>query len=408
MPKDNRFRHQSYSDQPPTVPYHLMEVRQASYPSAELPEFEERMQRVGKTLRDHQVSHLFLVHGTFAGDDAFGAITHLERLFPDSTVLNNVNQVLTRLFPEVASLRELNKKWQDARRQDDGNYTGQYAETFQKAVGSDISIERFLWSSANNHVGRSQAAVQLLSTLLKLELDSGQRLLLWGHSHAGNVFALVTNLLANHQPTVEQFFDAGQIYFRDLPEWKEVQEILARGTSPNPLAQSLDIVTFGTPIRYGWDTAGLAKLLHFVNHRPADGLPPYRAPFPQQPHEMLEGRYGDIVQILGIAGTDFMPILTDKKWAERRLSELLESNLKKPSSGKVRFDFLSDEYAASLKGILALPGRLKAGDRVPEDGSTLLVNYADGKQRLGGHGVYTRLGWLLFQAEEVAKRFYSV
>ena len=30
---------------------------------------------------------------------------------------------------------------------------------------------------------------------------------------------------------------------------------------------TLDIVTFGMPVRYGWDPSGLGKLLHIVNHR---------------------------------------------------------------------------------------------------------------------------------------------
>ena len=36
-------------------------------------------------------------------------------------------------------------------------------------------------------------------------------------------------------------------------------------------------MTFGTPIRYGWDSGGYARLLHFIHHRPAPGLPADRA-----------------------------------------------------------------------------------------------------------------------------------
>jgi len=59
---------------------------------------------------------------------------------------------------------------------------------------------------------------------------------------------------------------------------------------------------------------------------------------------------------------------------------------------------------------LDLVDRLQLGMRVPEAGTTLLVDYGpmEGNlaQHLAGHAVYTRHDWLLFHAEEVVQRLY--
>ncbi len=58
-----------------------------------------------------------------------------------------------------------------------------------------------------------------------------------------------------------------------------------------------------------------------------------------------------------------------------------------------------------------LLARLKAGVRVPEEGTTLLVDYEDAgdsiREHVGGHAVYTFSRWLPFHAEQVARRLYS-
>ena len=55
--------------------------------------------------------------------------------------------------------------------------------------------------------------------------------------------------------------------------------------------------------------------------------------------------------------------------------------------------------------------RFKAGAIVPEEGTTLLVDYGppDGTiaTHHAGHAVYTGTKWLLFHAEEVARQLYS-
>jgi hypothetical protein len=259
-------------------------------------------------------------------------------------------------------------------------------------------VRRFNWSSENHHIGRADGAVRLIDELSGMKLGAGQRLLLWGHSHAGNVFALVTNLLSGDRDKLEQFFEAARVYYCwpvvgcvDIPLWRQVRERLLAGDRPlEPGA--LDIVTFGTPIRYGWDGGGFSRLLHFINHRPADGLPAYRAPFPPKLENVLAALDGDYVQQFGIAGTNFMPsIFSWRSWlADQRLNRILQ-----PKQGTS--DMLE---------------RFRVGARVPEAGTTLLVDYGrpDGTlaDHFAGHAVYTRREWLLFHAEEVARRWYPL
>jgi hypothetical protein len=259
-------------------------------------------------------------------------------------------------------------------------------------------VRLFQWSSENHHLGRADGAVRLIDRLHAAQHPPGSRVLLWGHSHAGNVFALMTHLLAADLPLQAEFFRAAQSYYRwpllgrvDIPVWQRVQELLERAAEPLGGIR-LDIVTFGTPIRYGWDQGGYARLLHFVHHRPRPGLPEYRVPYPPTLDELLQAAAGDYVQQLGIAGTNFPPhACAWRSWlAERQLARLLQPDVR-------RRDLLA---------------RLAAGARVPEAGTTLLVDYGNdpeehARRHLMGHTIYTRSRWLPFHTEQIADRFYG-
>ena len=342
------------------------------------------MQDVGSTFRAAGVSVVYLVHGTFVGPDALGLIAELARLFPSAS-------------KAARSRIKLLVNWLSG---DAGNYTEAYARLFESAInGPDkpkISVRLFVWSSENNHIGRADGAVRLIDELTAANVEPNQRILLWGHSHAGNVFALATNLLSGSRETIDRFFDAARIYYRwplfgfvDIPVWDRVRKQLSSQT-PQPDWPLLDMVTFGTPIRYGWDTAGYRRLLHFVNHRPVEGLPEYLALFPPTLDNVIHAAGGDYVQQLGIAGTNVMPnLFAWRAWlADRRLNSLLQP----------------DADADPVE-------RFKAGTIVPDEGTTLLVDYGppDGPiaTHHAGHAVYTGTKWLLFHAEEVARRLYS-
>ena len=383
MSKAKLFRHQDYSTTPPISPHHLLSPE--SYPPVGSDEFRERMQQVGAAFRTAGVEAVYLVHGSFVGPDALGILAELARVFPSAGTA--VRRVIKRIVDKVAG--------------EGGNYLPDYARCFQSSMCRNdeppIPVQLFHWSSENHHLGRADGAVRLIDELASREFLSGGRVLLWGHSHAGNVFALATNLLGGDREKVRRFFAAAEIYYRrpvvgrvDVPVWMRVRKLLER-EGPSALAAPLDVVTFGTPIRYGWDPAGYAKLLHFVHHRAAEGLPEYRAVFPPKLDDIKSGADGDYLQQLGIAGTNVMPsMLTWRTWlADQRLKRLLQGDMR-------RRDTLE---------------RFQAGAIVPDEGTTLLVDYGlpEGNiaQHIAGHAVYTRQQWMLFHAEEVARRFYE-
>ena len=336
------------------------------------------MADIGARFCDAGGDAVYLVHGTFAGNDALGFIRNFSRLFPERAKKLRHKDVFDKLA------------------KDTGNYTSEFASEFEQATG--IPVRLFLWSSENHHIARAHAAVCLIDELASLGLSPRRRVLLWGHSHAGNVFALVTNLLTADRPTRRRFFRACRSYYRwpifgnvDLPVWQRVRRLLDKD-EPSRGLPKLDLATFGTPIRHGWDTDGYAKLLHFVHHRPHEGLEPYRTVLPRSPEDVLAAVAGDYIQHLGIAGTNLAPnAFAWRTWiADVRLGRWLQGRLR-------RRDLLE---------------RLRAGMRVAEEGQTLLVDYgpAEGNiaQHLAGHAVYTRLRWLPFHAEQIARRFYGL
>jgi len=379
----NPFRHQAYNYAPPRAPHHSL--RPGAHPPVGSDEFARRMDRVGACLDAAGVGAVYLAHGTFVGHDAAGVVAELARVFPRAgrAVRRAIKQIVDKLSGEA------------------GNYTGAFAECLERAINSPkrpfIPVRRFHWSSENHHLGRADGAVRLIDELVRQRPPSGRRILLWGHSHAGNVFALATHLLSGNREAIRSFFDATEVYYSwpivhcvDVPVWKQVRRLLE--SAGRPLADvALDVVTFGTPIRYGWDPAGYDRLLHFIHHRPAAGLPEYRAAFPPRIEDVTKAAGGDYVQQLGIAGTNVMPsMLAWRSWlADQRLNRLLQKDL--PPGRRDRF---------------------RAGAIVPDAGTTLLVDYGplsgDVTQHLAGHAVYTSQQWLLFHAEETARRWYGL
>lgn len=353
------------------------------------------MRAVGRVLHKAGVSDIYLVHGTFAGTDASGFIGELARLFPKGGRF----------------LRRAGKELVDALAGDVGNYTPEYARRFQTALNGtaaddtgdaeaecpEIGVHLFHWSGENHHLGRADGAVRLIDRLVASKPKPGSRILLWGHSHAGNVFAMLTNLLAGDVALREAFFAAAKSYFRspivgrvDLPVWERVERYFE--SAEVPAGVPLDVVTFGTPVRYGWDSGGYDRLLHFIHHRPPPEGPDYLCRFPIKGDDVLRAAGGDYVQQLGIAGTNFLPpVFAWRSFlAESRLKALLQAGYRD-------------------RDVLA---RLRLGMRVPSEGTTLLVDYGPVAghvaRHLAGHAVYTRIDWLLFHAEEVARRLYAL
>jgi hypothetical protein len=252
---------------------------------------------------------------------------------------------------------------------DGGDYTEQYVRWFESSLyrpgGPRIPVRMFHWSGEPNHLGRADGAVRLVDELVSQELAPGQRVLLWGHDEAGNVLALASRLVTGDRDETARFFQAAAIYYRwpllgcvDIPVWERVRTRLRKG----PVLQGvfLDQVTFGTAVRYRGGLGAQARLLQFFDAGTIE--PPCRDVRPARSAWRARA-------------------------ADRRLHRLFESC----QAGDDR-DFL-------------------AAQTVFEDrASTLLVQYdadADAGPPEARHAVYARQEWLLFHAEEVARRFYA-
>jgi len=336
-------------------------------------------------LRAADVGCLVLIHGTFVGNDTWGLIRPIARFFP------GVGRSLRRGY----------KKLVDAVIRERGNYPPQLVRELRNALnaggGDPIRVRRFVWSGCNHHLARADAAVRLIDKLSRLELPAGKRILCWGHSHGGNVLALVTNLVAGHPDDVAAFFHAARSHYRhprsgriELPVWERVERLLTERQRP-AIAAPLDVVTFGTPIRYGWNMNGCSKLLHYVFHRSVDGLPEHQCVPPRTFGELALGTCGDFMQQIGIAGTNFPPFVPfGRTWrADRRLGRLLQPE----------------------HSLLDLWSRLCVGLRVPDAGQTLLIDYDEPKSwsfhNFTGHMLYTSRRWLPFHTFETARRLYT-
>lgn len=359
-------------------------------------EFDEQLASAGTIFGRAQVSAIYCVHGTFVGNDLLGLLTELSRFAPGlSKSLSHVGKRVVDTFTGEA-----------------GNYTREFTAALEtglaKGAGQTIPVRLFHWSSQNNHIARADGAIRLIHELANhaaaLHQTPAQtqeamrlgRVQLWAHSHGGNVLALVTQLLGANHEAREKFFQAAHSYYQpwirksvDMPVWQQVRELLDEPDHP-VRKLPLDIVTFGTPVRYGWNANGYAKLLHFIHHRPPLLGAEYSTPIPLKLLRARKALDGDYVQQLGIAGTNFppLPIAVRTLLADYRLDKLLEDDIDRES----------------------IVARLHHATRVPDEGTTLLVDYDEISpwlvRNIAGHGLYTRRKWLPFHCREIAERFY--
>lgn len=403
MPHQNRFRHQPYiAWTAPPIPTSVAAVQPEPLPGV----------AVGQALQRLRVRHWLLVHGTFVGDDPFGLAAKLDEMTESVTPMLRplVKKIAMESWGQV--LRGINQRFGDRVMGETGSFRDDYVDDARALLQTDaIKVERFDWSSGNDHFARAEAAVKLFLRLAELPIDPAHdRLLLWGHSHAGNVFALLTNLLANDREAVRSFFSAAGRFGEERPEWKSAAEQLAAAPSPHPLAKALHLVTFGTPVRYGWDRDGYARLLHVVQHRPVGGQAEWLAKpaLPQSIDDVVQAKHGDWVQSFGVAGTDLRPVDRETRDAHRSLGELLEAGLTQPEIGShALLEHLPEaarvRVREKLKDFLLLLERLRCGPRVPADGDAAwLFDYGAEETEKLGHGVYTKRAWLPFHATRVA------
>jgi hypothetical protein len=398
MPVGNNFQHSEYDRKDPGERVAYRELPAGAPPDS--PAWLDAMAGHGKRLAQAGVRAVVFLHGTHLSSDLFGMGRLDEagglkrgysRGIPGMEALLALMRQETNGVPAMPGGRkppyaddEATKKLIDEQAGDAGNFTNAYVELFRKAIGRDaprpILCLRLLWSCEQHHLGRAEAAVRLLHRLHALcaehGVGTGDRILVQAHGQAGLIMALLSNLLP-----------PGKSAVRDAV-LKHIASAMPGGVILN--GATLDVVTFGTPVRYGWDPSGLGTLLHVVNHHPmrTDGKRWLaKMELPQITMEMPIAWGGDYVQQLAVAGSDAVPASERARAVNKALWELLE-----PWDGFERW--------------LECARRTT---RCQNDGQCLLVDYkdstgsTDARDHLYGHAAYTRTNAMLFNTGEIVQ-----
>ena len=167
MPHQNQFRHQPYvAWGSPPIPTTVAAVRPDQVANVD----------VGETLRQLRVRRVLLAHGTFVGNDPFGLADKLEEMTEAAPPLLRplVKTIAMESWGRV--LRGINQKLGDRVMGETGSFRDDYLDDFRALLRTDeIPVERFDWSSGNDHFARADAAVKLFNRLTELPIDAEPR-----------------------------------------------------------------------------------------------------------------------------------------------------------------------------------------------------------------------------------------
>jgi hypothetical protein len=420
MPIENSFQHDEMSRKNPGERLTVREAALTSLP--ESPPGQDAMAALGKCLSQTGVRVIVLLHGSIMGTDVFGAqrldelgglkrgysrgvagLDALLALMRESS--NGISPLPGGMKPPLAN-DDATKRLLDEQIGDAGNFTNAYLElmkqSLNRSLDQPIHCIRELWSCEHHHLGRAMAAVSMLGCLRDWveahKLGQGDRILIQAHGQAGLVLALASNLLcvtanSSRKRLLDLLSDfASQVNRPDITSTiQRVAPLLSNGTLLN--GAMLDIVTFGMPVRYGWDVSGLGKLLHVVNHRNlrTDGKTWLsKMELPQITMEMPIAWGGDYVQELAVAGSDAVPTTEAAKAANKAVWEMVEP-----------FDGFERWLECARRAV-----------RIPSEGLGMLADYKDStgstnvRDHYYGHAAYTRLNTMLFNTTEIVQAFY--
>jgi hypothetical protein len=420
MPIENSFQHDEMSRKNPGERISVREVILTVL--SESPSGQDSMAALGKRLSQTGVRVIVLLHGSIMGTDVFGVqrldeLGGLKRGYSRGVAgldallalmrenSNGISPLPGGMKPPLAN-DDATKRLLDEQIGDAGNFTNAYLELMKQSLnrGLDQPIHcvRELWSCEHHHLGRALAAVSMLGCLRDWveahKLGQGDRILIQAHGQAGLVLALVSNLLcltanSSRKRLLDLLSDfASQNNRPDSTSTiQRVAPLLANGTLLN--GAMLDVVTFGMPVRYGWDPSGLGKLLHIVNHRSmrTDGkIWLSKMELPQITMEMPIAWGGDYIQELAVAGSDAVPTAETAKAANKALWELVEP-----------FDGFERWLECARRAV-----------RIPSEGLGVLADYKDStgstnvRNHYFGHAAYTRLNAMLFNTTEIVQALY--
>ena len=421
MPIENNFQHDEMSRKNPGERITVREVIPTAL--SESSSGQDAMATLGKRLSHAGVRVIVLLHGSILGTDVFGA----QRLDELGGLKRGYSRGVAGLDALLALMREgsngiaplpgglkpplmnddATRRMLDEQIGDAGNFTNAYAELMKQSLnrGLDRPIHcvRELWSCEHHHLGRAMAAVSILGRLRDWKethrLGQGDRILVQAHGQAGLVLTLVSNLLSvastSSRTRLLNLLSAfaSQVNQPDITTTiQHISPLLSNGTLLN--GATLDVVTLGMPVRYGWDPSGLGKLLHIVNHRNlrTDGKTWLsKMELPQITMEMPIAWGGDYVQEMAVAGSDAVPTTDAAKVTNKALWEIVEP-----------FDGFERWLECARRAV-----------RIPSEGLGILADYKDStgstnvRDHYFGHAVYTRLNTMLFNTTEIVRTFYS-
>jgi hypothetical protein len=421
MPIENNFQHDELSRKTPGERLASAELTATAQP--ESPAWVDAMAQCGAALSHAGVRVIVLLHGSIHGTDVFG----VQRLDEAGGLKRGYSRGVSGVDALLAAMREggngipslpgglkpplandeATKQLLDDQLGDAGNFTQAYVGLFQRALNKTLArpiiCARMLWSSEYHHLGRAIAAVRLLADLRTYceehQLGNGDRILVQAHGQAGLVLALVSNLLCPSPVTgrpkllgIVASYAEQQGHAELAVMTRRIDSLLATQALLN--GASLDVVTLGTPVRYGWDPSGMGHVLHVVNHRHlrTDGKTWLaKMELPQITLEMPIAWGGDYVQELAVAGSDALPVTEAAKVANKAVWEMVE-----PYDGFERW------LECTRRAV-----------RFPSEGLCLLVDYKDCtgstnvREHYYGHAAYTRTHAMLFNTTQIVRRLYS-
>ena len=310
-------------------------------------------QEIRKRVQSLGIKHIYFIHGTFVGDDPFDILSFIGKAFPS----------LSQAF--IGKIKQQIKSGQNLIARELGNFHPNLILRLREVCPTDVEFENFTWSSSNHHIARLKGAIQLMRSI-SFRTSPGERILLYGHSHAGQLFTLMSQLCS--KSTISQQLKS--LLLKEEITQKELMNLITECKN-----RRIDFVTLGTPVRYPWDVNSFpkSKLLHFINHR---GTTPIGGGLMSS----LTTKTGDYIQQWAVAGSDSRaPIKEDQ-----RINDELDLILGTGSDIKL------------------LQRNIKFRKRLHDHGEHYLVDFKDNSKipnsllTIFGHGVYTKKNQMLW------------